>query len=66
MQLSEKEQAHLLKVFMAKESEAVFSVLNKTDKKMLAALTDRDIELFIKDRNSRYCFLLGGYLGKHE
>lgn len=60
--ISRKVKEHLLEVYLAPETELVFTKLNSIDKQSLAGLTDKDIELFINDRNSRACLLLGGYI----
>ena len=62
MRINEKAQKHLADVYEAEETEQVFRALNNIDMQTLAALSDKDIDLFITDRNSRYCILVGGYI----
>lgn len=65
MKLDIDAEIHLSDIVQAPEDRRVLNMLNKIDLLTLSTLTERDITLFIEDRASRWCLLVGGYV-KHD
>lgn len=62
MKVDAEVEKHLSDLIQAPEDKRVLNMLNKVDLVALSTLTERDITLFIEDRASRWCLLIGGYL----